>query len=346
MKKRLSLFLAVLVFLFLAVLLVIFPHEAKSGAANGIALCSSVIIPSLFPFTFCALMILKLTNIKGLHTPNRIIKKLFRTDLTVFSVFIISLFSGYPTGAALVRELEESGQIARKTAKAMYCCCVNAGPAFIISFISETVFNNNKLGLILLASHILPSFLLLLLYRPLLCEALSTADTKQPQSFSETFVECAAQSSSSMLKICSIVILFSSINGLLLHFSELKVVSMLLEITSGVLLTDNVYAVSFLLGFAGLSVWCQVFANAAGSIHIPLFAASRIIHGTVSAVLTIIFIKVFGITVSTLSNGKNALFTPLADSLAVSIGLFCMTVLFIISVFGKSNCRKMKCDVV
>ena len=106
----------------------LFPAISASGAKEGLMLCGSIIIPSLFPFTFCVMFINKSGILKFLKPLNPITQFLFHLNYYEFSLFLLSLIGGYPLGAKL---LNQSG-INDKKAKIMINYCINAGPAFVV----------------------------------------------------------------------------------------------------------------------------------------------------------------------------------------------------------------------
>lgn len=332
-----------------AALLVTFPSVGREGVIGGILLCGRVVIPSLFPFTMCVLFIMKSEALEHLKFLSPITQKLLGLNFKEFSIFFLSLIGGYPIGARLLSEAADNKQISSKRAERMLLFCVNAGPAFIISAVGG-VFASKEIGVVLLISHITAS-LLLCRFIPkgnsqLLC-AINKKSIKL--SLADNFVASAAGASSTLISICGFVILFSAINSYMLFFGEkiaaFKKIAVLLEITNSLLLVRNIYLLSFLLGFGGICIWCQIIA-ASGRLKInkPLFCLTRILHGSISSGLTYIIVKLFRITVPTVSHSLS--FKPIYSTPAVTVSLLIMGIVFAASLAGKKyNCKLLE-DVV
>ena len=332
------------------IMLMVFSNIGASGTTLGLKLCASVIIPSLFPYTFAILFLMRL-NISSILTPfEKIIKKLFKMNKEMFFVFILSLLGGYPSGAKLVNELYKDKKIDEKTANNMLIFCVNAGPGFVVIAIGNRILNSSSCGLILLFSHITVSLLFALIFKN------KNSYTEQKKQSCHTpltncFTSSVTDSANTVLNICFYVVLFSVINAYLTEmqgvFYPIKFLSYLTEISSSVNLTRNIYLISFLLGFSGISIWCQIFATANKfKINITKFVLFRVLHGTLSAVLTFALIKVFKPVLPTISNNTSSYFEGHTNTVQLTVALILMIVILIISIENKITCRKIKEDLL
>lgn len=83
-----------------------FSKECSKGAENGIGLCLSTLVPSLFPFMVLASYITDsgLAEKIGRHL-SWLTKPLFGLDGCFASAIILSLVGGYPVGAKTVNLL-------------------------------------------------------------------------------------------------------------------------------------------------------------------------------------------------------------------------------------------------
>ena len=221
-------------------------------------------------------------------------KKVFGLSFEEFSIFLFSLVGGYPIGAKLLNDQVISGKISSKRAEKMLNFCVNAGPAFTVSAIGSGILSNTKLGVILLLSNLLASFTISQIIRFF---NINTKETKVDShkmpifSTADNFVVSTTDAAVCVLKICCFVILFSTFNSYIDYFSKrfyaLEFISLILEITTAVTKTNNIYLISFLLGFGGISIWCQIISVAQKiKINYLCFASSRIAHGFLSFLFT------------------------------------------------------------
>ncbi|MDD6478943.1 MAG: hypothetical protein PUF48_03905, partial [Oscillospiraceae bacterium] len=327
--------------LFFSVFLIVYPDNAKSAVSSGLILCGNVIIPSLFPFTFCSLYILNSKVNLNFPFLNKITKKLFSLSGIEFSVFLLSLIGGYPTGAKLINETYKQKKISCRKANFMLCYCVNSGPAFLIMTVGFMLLSSKKLGYILFISHILSSlFIALFLKRFIAKENYEVSVLKNEVSISKAIISSVYDAAATVLSICSYVILFSVINSflgvVLKNFAFLNFVTYILEVTLSVTKTKNIYLIAFLCGLGGISIWFQIMAQAKDfKKNIPLFITFRFVHGLLSTLLTFISIKIFNISIPTVSNGISVVFKLKYSSTALFFSLITLGILFIISTQSK-----------
>ena len=344
-SKKVLLTIAVILFM---VLLLLMPVTGRRGAADGIVLCGSVVIPSLFPFTFCVLLLMRSEFEKNISALDRITFTLFNLNSKQFAVFIFSLIGGYPVGARLIEELYSNGQINLKNARILQCCCVNSGPAFTVLFAGQSILGSKSLGFCIFAASSISSFLLLIFSKNSL-DKFTPINKKERlnNSFSEIFVSSASDSSASMISICTFVILFSTINSYILSFPQLRNLAYFTEITGGITQTHNIYFITFLLGFGGISVWLQVISISRNiGINMIRFILFRVLHGGISALLTAVIIKIFKFPITTLSNNVSFISKSFYSSAAVGTALFIMVLIFFISLFGKNHSRNLLKDMI
>ena len=242
MKKLFSIagVLAVLIFV---VLILLKPQTCINSVISGLILCGRVIIPALYPFTFCVLFILKSGTLEKLKLPEPV------------CIFLLSLIGGYPLGAKMLNE----SQISPKNASLMLNYCVNAGPAFIILSVGNGVFHSQKIGILLYFAHLLPSVIMAFFFRKKLKFPTESKARKRPNIINN-FVLSASESASALISICSFVILFSVICEYIKLLPALTPLTLFLEVSNGIVTSRNIYLISFLLGFGGICIWAQVFS--------------------------------------------------------------------------------------
>ena len=344
-------FFPVLIVLLLLLLLMLNPKPCREGTVSGLLLCGRVIIPSLFPFTFCVLFIMKSGILEKIRFLKPVTEKIFGLSHFLFSLVIMSFLGGYPVGAKLLNNCVEEKRLEPHAAGMMLNFCINAGPGFVIAAVGSGILGSQILGVILLLSHISASLILWII------SSFFIKDTKKENlknsnlNPAENFVLSVSESASSVMSICSFVILFSAVNSYIEFFSKkytfLKFSVFLTEITNAVTKTNNIYIISFLLGFGGLCVWCQITALGRNIKIRPFnFVLFRILHGALSVLVTYLILKIFNITVPTLSNGRNFNFNLLYSSPSVAISLLIMCIIFIISISSKKIAGKIIEDML
>ena len=334
LKKRLFIFL---IFTIVSLCLLIYSGPCLQGAKNGINLCFSIVIPSLFPFTVCALIIsesgfLEKINNKFLNSTNFPIIDAF--------IFIFSLIGGFPIGAKLINNSYIKCNITKSKADAMLAYCVNSGPAFIIVAIGSGILKDKRLGIVLFSANLLSTVTLFALI-----SFIYKGNQKnkrlliKDKTFAEIFVNCTYDATKAMGLICAFVILFSTIieflNSILKPTYINRVLISFLEITNGVSILDNIYLIAFLLGFSGICVHFQVLSmcSAVKIKYLKFF----ILHGIINTAYTLIIIKTFKISISAASKNNNYSIMFSERSVIFGIIFMLLSVAFICSVNTKKN---------
>lgn len=338
--------------LLIIVLIILFPDISKSGVTRGLILSSNVIVPSLFPFMVCVIMLIKAgIKVENKHI-NTIIYKLFGHNFSMFFTFLFSMLGGYPTGGKMIGEMYKKGLINQKSANIMLTYCVNAGPAFIIS-VAGGVFASKMLGIILLFSQILSSiFIALVSSKKLKKQVLKVAKPNDIAfDLSNCLVESVRDATESILNICSFVILFSALTSYFDYFfgnvTIIKNISMLFEVTSAIYKTKNIYFISFLLGFSGVSVWCQIFSISKNiKINKVQFIVGRILHGLISLIVTKSFLKIFKVKTPTFYNNVSFKTSYLYSDVALLFAIGLMLIVLMIYIYTKNNSGKIIEDVL
>lgn len=336
--------LGVILILAFAFLIIFKPTVCTNSALSGILLCGNIIIPTIYPFTFCVLFIKNSGALRFLKPLNNLTNRIFGLNYYEFAIFLLSLIGGYPLGARLLADSK-----LEKT-PIMINYCVNAGPAFIILAIGKGVFNSAKIGWILFFSHI-SSSLIIALFSKRKFKFSSPPKTEKSLNCVDNFVTSAAAAAQTIINICSVVIIFSVVSGYIGLFSQsfkpLYFLGLLCEITNSVFKCNNVLTVSFLLGFAGFGIWSQIFSILKlQKINYAIFMVFRLIHGFLSAVITLILLKVLKLTAYTLSNGIGFVFLPFTNGPIVAFSLVITGIVLIISLYGKKYVGNLMEDIV
>ena len=298
MAEKFKKWVMTLIILAVAIFILTDPKSASEGALKGVLLCGRVAIPSLFPLMFLTVMLCRVT------------------DGGIFSVWLLSLISGYPVGARLIKTRFLAGILNEAQSKRSILFCVNAGPAFVVTAVGYACLKNVKLGWLLLAAHLLGSVALFLIFNKSTPNKNKTEIKKE--SFLDIFTSSAYDSSEAMLQICGWIIIFSCLCEILKQSALPNAIKGILlatsEITSAVTIYRSPIILSFLLGFGGFCVHFQVLS--VGQKIRPnyfIFLASRILHGFISAIVCYLLLKIFPITVEvakiklTYSNQNNIL---------------------------------------
>ncbi len=136
------------------------PQFYLDSARRGLSLYATSVLPSLFPFYFFSLL---LTYIGAAKTVSGIFQKpvklLYNAPKESSYILLLSMLSGYPVGASMTAELYESGVITQQEAKAISSFASTSGPVFILGTVGSAIFDNVKIGVIILVAHYLAALL-------------------------------------------------------------------------------------------------------------------------------------------------------------------------------------------
>ena len=302
--------------------LVLAPGEAMEGAKTGLELCFNVIIPSLFPFFVLSNLVVELGLAACLgRVLEPVMRPLFRVSGPCASAVALGFVGGYPIGARTALSLYENGLCTKTEAERLLAFCNNSGPAFILGVVGAGVFGDSRVGLLLYLVHALASLLVGLLFR-----FYGGGETKHSVRqgggrtiaavrLSAAFTGSVTRSFQSTLSICAFVTFFSVTIQLLTYFGvftalaaglsavfaplgltkewAMRLLTGLMEISSGVwslsgagTLAGRVSMAAFMLGWAGLSVHCQVLSFLADSgLSTRTYILGKLLHGGLSALL-------------------------------------------------------------
>lgn len=338
---KLKNYLLFVVTLFFGMLLFLFSTDLRIGITDGISLCLNSVIPSLFLFTVLAIFIYESRLLSGVGIfLQPVSQKVFRLNGQQTTVLLLSLVSGYPIGAKLLNEMYIKKEIDIKTAKIMLLYCVNAGPAFIVTAIGQSVLGSTSDGQRLLLAHVLSTVLMAFVFGRLLPKSppLTRLNNSKIAAV-QIFVSSVTSAAKSMLGICAFVVMFSGICNTIINLKlpqkVAKAMCSVLEVTVGLQgqTRNHLAQIAFLLGFGGLSVIFQIMTSAK-DVKPNLFnlILSRVLHGTFSALLIKLFEAISPRALKTMSAGQpiiNATVTtnPIA---AVSLVFLSVTLIFFV----------------
>ena len=273
--------------------LVAAPSQAIEGAKNGLALCGNVIIPSLFPFFVLSSLVVDLGLAAYLgRALEKVMRPLFRVGGSCAAAVAMGFVGGYPVGARTALQLYQQGQCTRAEAERLLAFCNNSGPAFILGVVGAGVFGSGRVGLLLYLTHAAASILVGILFRfhggrDAGREKRPVRATFETVRASSAFTGAVVKALQSTLSICAFVVFFC-----VGEEWARRLVAGLLELSSGVSSltgagSQGVSMAAFMLGWAGISVHCQVLSFIGDSgLSVRTYLAGKLCHGIIAAALT------------------------------------------------------------
>lgn len=288
-----------------------FTDDIKVAASVSIKNCLTLIIPSMYGFMIIACFVLK----SNLHTImgkpfNLIAKYLFRISSDEFSIFLISIFSGYPVGVKIIYELESNGLISKKRAENLSCYCYSSGPAFIVGTVATKLYRSIEVGMIIFLSIIISNIITGIVIALLTKERIYDSNKKNPKLNlgMDTFVNSVQTAAKSLFEVCIMVLMFSIFYTIIFKFGIItfiaenisrlfnintdtsqQIVASFFEISNISFFKQNNYlnlpVITGLLSFGGICVIIQIIAISRGKVNIKKFLLARIFSSINAAII-------------------------------------------------------------
>ncbi len=324
--RKSSVFLSVS-FIIIAIVMLRYPQALANGVSRGLSVCSSVIIPTLYPFMILAAVLTD--SPLCTHTGQwgtAITQRLFRLPSCCSTAILLSLVGGYPAGALAIGRLRDRGQISDEQARRMTLFCVNGGPGFIVSTVGAGLLGSSKAGWLLFAAHagtsLASGVILAHLNKSAKISLQAPVIHKVP---SRLFAQAVQDTCTALLSMCGFVVLAAAglsvweASGLPYALQQLSGISaniwstaaaMFTEVSCGcIALTGNgTFAPFWLcvcLGWGGLSVQGQLTVALKTTNGKPLLTRSfwlgRLIHGCVSGIIALMLFWLFPVNLPTIT---------------------------------------------
>ena len=273
-KTKLKDFALPLVIIVFMGLMLAFPEHYMKATGRGLALFASNVLPAMFPFLFLNTM---LSNTRAIPFINKAfekpVNKIFGVVKEGAFVLISALICGYPVGAVTTARLYENEDISTDDAKSFLPFTSLAGPVFILSTVSS-IFEDKNVGLVVLISHYVGTFINGLVWRFLSrtrarkrnhiengSVALNTSALSADLA-THLLGEAVTSSALSMLTVGGYIVLFGLVAdtfALLPFWGDLPAILRVvfifpIEMTRGVVEASTLASLPLAVGFATLSV--------------------------------------------------------------------------------------------
>lgn len=308
--------------------LMLYPQDSMSAAREGLKLCYNVIIPSLFPFFVLSALVVDL-GLAGYigRALEGFMRPLFNVPGACASAFVLGFVGGYPVGARTALSLYQKGMCTKTEAERLLSFCNNSGPAFILGVVGAGVFASSRVGVLLSLAHAAASICVGLFFRFYRRGKKGREARVSPkfeaERFTTAFTGAVKNSFLSTLNICAFVVFFTVVIRLLFLSGALPALARLLGVllsplgftqewaerllTGAIELSSGVWTLSgaggmagrmsmaaFMLGWAGLSVHCQVLSFLGGSgLSVRTYIAGKFLHGGLAALFTALLVRLF-----------------------------------------------------
>ncbi len=268
-------------YMVLFVCVLFFKNSAATAVwiSDGLGLCASKLIPSLFPFMVLSSLLLSSTAGSGvLRLVSAPLRKLFGITESGASALVLGWVCGFPVGAKCACELYSDGKISQREYSLLVCMSGTPSPAFLIGSVGGSMLASRTSGTLLYICSLVSCVAVGLIFRftdKSTVEPLAPpVQRSTPVSFSQSFAKAVSDAGIGMLNICAFVVFFSALIGVLdgilfplgLSESTRGMIFCFFEITSGIarlsaLPPDMALPlISLAVGWSGMSVHFQTLA--------------------------------------------------------------------------------------
>ena len=273
MKNKKNIML-IYILLFIEILILINSNEIIKSVKSSSLMFILKIFPSLFPTMVLGNLLIK--NNIYLIIPGfikKIFNKLFNFNETLTGLFIITMFTGTPSNAIYINEYLNKNLITEKQAESLLCITHFINPLFVVGGVGIGVFNNVKIGFLLLSILWINNFIKAYINRKNFKNSCKKNNTINQENFIKSLTDSIKCSISSLLMIFGIVTTFNILVTLIsnvFHFSILTncIINGALEMTGGIIKLSNIninifikFLLSYLLlNFGGICIHMQTLS--------------------------------------------------------------------------------------
>lgn len=297
-------------------------NEIMEAVTFSIIIWKNNIFPSLFPFFVLSEILINfgLIEIMGeLFKP--IMQKLFRLNSSSAFVFVMSIFTGFPSSARYTKELYNNGLLNRLEATKILLFSHFSNPLFILGSVSLLFLKNKEVGILILFCHYFTNILIGLIFRNYapskeenlnisLKRAIINMHKKRmsnKKSFGEIFTTALVSSINTLLLILGVITIFLVITTIIdtnLNISTYNqaILNGFVEMTQGlkyISLLDiplklKTVLSTMIISFGGFSVHTQVMTILSDTdIKYLPFLTARIIHALISSIMCFILFDIW-----------------------------------------------------
>ena len=263
------------------------------------------LIPSIFPFFVLSdiLITYHITNYIPKWIKNAF-SYIFGVNNNVVSIFFLTIFSGFPAGARMIRMMYDKEIINLKDVEQALIFTHFSNPLFVVSTVGGCFLKSIKLGYIVLISHYLGNIILGIIFRGNYDKSNNdyTEDNVKCQSFGEVLINAIKSSVDILLLILGIISFFLIISSLIINVINLNSYNEvlfrgILEFTMGIrylsyLDISHIYKAvisTMFISFGGFSVYMQVMSQFIDiSISRLKYFSVRVLHSIISGIICFI----------------------------------------------------------
>ena len=305
MKKYINYFIIIVLFFFVFKIL-----TNSTSIIDTITFSMEIwknnIFPTLFPFFIISDLLINYGFVEIVSNFFSPLMKLFKIKKECAFIFVLSIFSGFPSNSKYTKELYEKGVIDEYTATKVLTFTHFSNPLFILGTLS--MFLNQKLALIVLISHYLGNLIVGMIYRnyhPSYDEKKVFFEfNKNSDSFIQVLTNSIVKTIDTLLLLLGIITCFLVLTTIIDNTLNLPtfvqyILNGIIEMTQGLKyvsilnidLRFKTIISTFFLSFGGICIHTQVKSILKGTnIKYLPYLLARILHGIISSIIVLILL--------------------------------------------------------
>lgn len=285
---------------------------------GGLYLLAHTMIPALFPFMVVSEVIVRSGVGERMTRPLcRVIGPLLGLNEAAGSALLLGFLCGFPVGSRAAAGYYRAGRLTMRQFVHVVCMCNVPSSAFLVSAVGLCLFGTERMGWTLVLLSLIASLGVGVFFRFLLPNVGDWTRCRPPATSGNAvdgplLPASIASAAGGMLQVCATVLLFCTLMGALSHLCQVlmlggvwrAVLAGVLELSTGVCAAAGLNSATLspvlcaaMVGWAGLSVHCQIFAVCQGC---PLsrgwFFLSRTLQAGLCALMMAVWTRMGGLT--------------------------------------------------
>jgi hypothetical protein len=230
-------------------------HESLTNEIYiSVQKCLGTVIPSLYAPMFIACLVTEsrfhMVIGKILSLPARYI---FRMPPEIFSIFLLSNVSGYPTGAKLLKNMLDAGEITKNEFDRYCSCCYSAGPAFVTGTATVLLSGSVSSGTLIFIANLTANMITAYMQGKKHPVPPRTIIKIRCTVKCSDILRAADSASRGMLQMCSVITAFSVFRTMLVQSGTAHLISSAISGISGLKEEQSTATVLSLLEITNIS---------------------------------------------------------------------------------------------
>ena len=260
-------FTITILLIFITIIFIINPPLIIDSVINTTNIFIKSVFPSLFPFMILSYFLI---NYNVLYYVSFIINKIFKIDINLISLILLSVLGGFPSNAKYISIYYENGLIDESDKNKLISILYYPSIMFTLGTIGSIYLNDYILGLKILISISLTNFILLFKFK---FKKSNTSKMINKSSFANILSTSIKNSIDVLLIILGSMVIFTILINILNEYininnNTLAVLNSILEMSSGIKNISDLYLstnlkcllISLSLCFGGVSIHSQILS--------------------------------------------------------------------------------------